>query len=129
MNAAVLTFVDGVVVFLILTAATEVAAALCAALPIVGPQIMKEYKLRQASPSSRSKPSHYIHRSHQGQGFEQIEASHGESDGRNSVIALNPLNTLQGHPRRLNEGEIWVDSEVKITVGYAHNHEPTAGVP
>jgi hypothetical protein len=112
------TPLDGVVIFLILSAATEVAAIVCASMPVVGPEAFKEYKRRREE-SSYDYAGHSHSRSRLSKGFEQLggAGSRTTSNLRGEVqpIALSSVG-LVDHSGAASAGKIWVESEVKVTV-------------
>lgn len=111
------TLLDRVAIFLILSAATEVAAIVCASLPVLGPEAFKEYKRRRAAPSyDYGSQSHS--RNRLSKGFDQLygSGSRTASDhGQHQPIALSSVG-INEHSRAIGAGKIWVESEVKITV-------------
>jgi hypothetical protein len=102
---------DGVVVFLILSAATEVTAMACACMPIVGPQAIKEYK-RHHHPSY-----------HQGSKLSKLSFSGLRSRQRDDQVALNGVestslrNGTENARKNPAGGMIWVENEIEVTIG------------
>lgn len=110
---------DGVVIFLILSAATEVAAMVCACVPVAGPHLFSEYK-RRRHPSynqSSSKLSRLT------------TFSGSRSRPRDDQIALNPIEiSSDGHNKggssrshRKLSGGIWIENQIEVTVGDEHD--------
>ncbi|KAL9105668.1 MAG: hypothetical protein Q9227_009186 [Pyrenula ochraceoflavens] len=127
----------GVVIFLILSAATEVTAIICACLPVIGPYFFKRLATTQKHSSDskqrgfRSTPvSPYSHKS---RGFEILDGSvHGTEDlsttnfsqddhlGKHDVLPMNNNITAitegSRHSSRQENDRIWVESEVEVTI-------------
>ena len=111
---------DGVVVFLILSAATEVAAIVCASMPIVGPQALKVYKrYRHPSHNRSSKLSLSRHRGPTSSGFEQLDNNCASRDRNEDPIALSLLEVGGENDQTQNkvgDGKIWVRREVSVRI-------------
>ncbi|QUC21574.1 uncharacterized protein UV8b_05817 [Ustilaginoidea virens] len=112
----------GVVIFLILSAATEVAAVVCACMPVIGPQAWKYYKRNRASYGGFGRK-----RFSRGGGpggpaarFKQPSGS-AEDETREATIGLSRIQvqasgTAEAQPALVDDGAIWVHNEFKITV-------------
>ena len=129
---------DGVVVFLILSVAEEVCAIICATLPVVAPQLLREYKNKRSSHktdnsySSRlgtaSQPRSMIkgfQKLGEGSGSQMYEGPTltGDEDGASGSIPLNTV--VAEHPPQTEdpgEAQIVVKREYEVTVGGSRAH-------
>ena len=126
---------DGVVVFLILTAAEGVCAVVCASLPIIIPQAILEYRLRRGTVSSgygsgklvtRSQPSNT------NRGFRELVMAQGDqtedvlippargTERYQSFVPMNHIVTVKSTPAdndRKDEDHILVETRFEVTSG------------
>lgn len=120
---------DGVVIFLILSAAEAVCAIVCASLPVVGPQIFQKYKAGHPPQQKRSTPgnsSYNATASHISKGFHKLGGPSGDLSDEDHLHSQDdgfPLNSVdveapaQAHAMHSNGDKIVVKSEVHVTRG------------
>ncbi|KAK5996345.1 hypothetical protein PT974_01679 [Cladobotryum mycophilum] len=111
----------GIVMFLILSAATEVAAIVCASLPIINPELLKQYEHHCYQHCYRSKSNGSAHRSNPNEGFEQLDDCRVVIDCKDDQIQLGKINT-PSYSYILCGGKILAENNVKVTLGYGHGY-------
>ena len=130
---------DGVVVFLILTAFTEVAAIMCACLPIIVPKTFKEVKVHRRRPGKisresmgkgsnklRGTSSSYPYRN---QRFRKLKGSsvedtnqlpYSKSEVRSDSVALKNIDpTKCGHVQHTDNNHIVVENEFEVSYEFS----------
>ena len=128
---------DGVVVFLILSVAEEVCAVVCASLPVVAPQLFREYKNKR---SSQRTDNSYTHTRTMVKGFQKLGEGSGDqttTTTESRILAGEeewacgsiPLNTVvtENPPQTEDPGDaqIVVKREYEVTVGGSDAHAVT----
>ncbi|KAK7753899.1 hypothetical protein SLS62_003996 [Diatrype stigma] len=111
-----LIWIDGVAVFLILTAAEETTAIVCACLPVIVPQIVRQYRRRKASHS-------YVHDS------SVVQGSSGKRSSR-GFMRVASLNHMWTVPTSINASKIdgTHDDDIPLTrVEITGNHSASKG--
>ena len=122
------------VIFLILSAAEAVCAITCASLPVVGPQIFKEYRAHHTSSGHKrtttSNSTKLATKSNSGKGFHKLGGDSGELSDETQIIPPElaqdtqnaiPLSTTNvetpAHAVNPIDDRIVVKSEVLVTRG------------
>ncbi|KAK2603666.1 hypothetical protein QQS21_004139 [Conoideocrella luteorostrata] len=116
----------GVVIFLILSAATEVAAVVCASMPVIGPQVLRHYlpHSHPSDPYDSNRLSDGRHR-HAAGGFKQLSHSQEQNSLKaEDGIGLNVINVRGNEPTQvrrkpMTDCSIWVQNEVEVTVDHS----------
>ena len=126
---------DGVVVFLILTAAEGVCAVICASLPVIIPQVILEYRLYRGAGRSRygsGKLATRTQSSNANRGFRELVMAKGDQTedvltqrgGRTeryqSSVPMNNIVTVMSTPADnadKDEDHILVETRFEVTSG------------
>ena len=109
-------------IFLILSAATEVTALACACMPIVGPKVVKQYKRHRHTHTSYYQ-GYQGSKGSKGSKLRRLSFSGSHSRQKEDQIALNSVQATSHGKSLGNEqkdpsgGLIWVENEIEVTVG------------